>query len=163
MSLTLEETRSYLDSINFTPIVNRLIKEKNWLKEEAEDSLELYKRYLLLQKKYGSQYYLVPTPDIDEIWHAHILYTEDYHQHCQQMFGKYFHHRPEEPILQDSYPSDLKKMFDDTQELYFKEYGEYLSQVRFYTLLGRIVIYFAKLIRKMKHTLNIKNGLFSYR
>jgi|GEM_PF-2999871 len=35
-----------------------------------------------------------PERDVDAIWHAHILFTEDYMKFCDQYFGYYLHHRP---------------------------------------------------------------------
>lgn len=32
---------------------------------------------------------------IDEMWHEFILVTRDYTQFCEDMFGRYIHHRPD--------------------------------------------------------------------
>lgn len=36
----------------------------------------------------------VPTAEIDEIWHNHILHTKNYMNDCNQIFGYYCHHTP---------------------------------------------------------------------
>ncbi|QLH43881.1 MAG: hypothetical protein HWD59_15100 [Coxiellaceae bacterium] len=37
---------------------------------------------------------MAPSRDIDEIWHAHILHTQDYTEFCEKLFGFYLHHCP---------------------------------------------------------------------
>jgi hypothetical protein len=32
---------------------------------------------------------------IDQIWHQFILMTQDYHDFCESIFGRYLHHQPE--------------------------------------------------------------------
>lgn len=152
MLSTEAEVRHYINAINFAPIVNRIVKEKGWLHEEVLQIVELYKRFLFLQRKYGDHFRLVPTPEIDEVWHAHILYTKEYHDDCEQLFGKYFYHAPEEPMSKQALPKELnmEKCFSDTQELYFKEFGEYIPEVRAYTALGHVVLFIAKFFRKMR-------------
>ncbi len=146
--ITEEETPQYLNTINFLPIVNRLIKEKGWLKEEALEIIELYKRFLFLEKKYGDRFQLAPTIEIDQVWHAHILYTKEYHHQCLQLFGKYIHHQPEETMSPSTLDSkDFDRMFNDTQQLYFKEFGEYIPVVRSYNFIGSLVVFVIKLYR----------------
>ena len=31
---------------------------------------------------------------VDEVWHQFILFTEEYHDFCQNIAGKYIHHSP---------------------------------------------------------------------
>lgn len=40
--------------------------------------------------------WLVPSPDVDEIWHAHILHTREYARDCEDVFGPggFLHHSP---------------------------------------------------------------------
>jgi hypothetical protein len=37
---------------------------------------------------------LVGSPEIDDIWHQHVLDTRKYHADCQHLFGFYLHHVP---------------------------------------------------------------------
>ena len=144
------EARNYIEAINFKPIINRVIKEKGWLREEAEEIVELYKRFLFVQWRHDGKHYLVPTPDIDEIWHAHILYTKEYHEMSQHVFGRYLHHQPEEAMsIADTVNApDLNQGFELTQQLYFKEFAEYIPDIRAYHPLGRPVVAAIKLFRK---------------
>lgn len=31
---------------------------------------------------------------VDPFWHSHIIFTREYHDFCQQVFGQYIHHQP---------------------------------------------------------------------
>lgn len=37
-----------------------------------------------------------PLLPLDDLWHCFILHTRSYHAFCENFFGDYFHHDPEE-------------------------------------------------------------------
>src|SRR5258706_3472526 len=93
--VTFELAEKYIQSLEFTKIIDKLVNIFGWLKEDALATSELYKNYLILQKKYGKEYAnLPPSDDIDEFWHNHILDTDQYIYDCQQIFGFYLRHYP---------------------------------------------------------------------
>ena len=102
----------------------KLSHEPDWNESDARICSQLYRNYLYLMKKYDE--YLPPSEEIDAFWHQHILDTEKYHKDCKMIFGKYLHHYPYFGIDEKSNQQDLDNAFDRTQELYFKEFGEYL-------------------------------------
>lgn len=123
----LREARVYLDSIDFSPIVERLHKDKRWHEKKALKAIEDYKKFLLLQKKYEGKQTFVPSLKIDEVWHSHILFTKQYHEDCQNLFGRYLHHQPEtEKGKYTLNKAANEKAADETERLYFEEYGEYI-------------------------------------
>ncbi len=64
--------------------------------------------------------YLIPIPDLlDEVWHFHILFTEDYAAMCQAVDGEFFHHRPRN-IAND----DDGRPWDLNYDLYATVFGE---------------------------------------
>ena len=65
---------------------------------------------------------LVPTLEIDEFWHNHILYTQRYTEDCLNIFGHYLHHEPAEPTTTDWLA--IKDHFEKTKALYLKEFNE---------------------------------------
>ena len=67
-------------------------------------AVKQYKRFLNLKIKYPNLN-LVPTDDIDMIWHAHILDTEQYAKDCANLFGTFLHHNP----FSESMEMKLKK------------------------------------------------------
>lgn len=91
--------------------------EKDFLKELGLQ----YKRFLLLCQKYPNEF-LVPTKGIDLIWHTHILFTKQYHEDCNKIFGKYLHHTPSLGI-----DVDMNQSFQKTLFLYEIEFSEKLK------------------------------------
>jgi hypothetical protein len=96
---------------------------KNW-KPEFTDEMEVeYKRFLHLNKKYPNAG-IVPTDDIDEIWHYHILDTRSYIKDSNEVFGGYFHHFPYFGLRGEQDEQNLKNAFEETKDLYEREFGE---------------------------------------
>jgi hypothetical protein len=66
---------------------------------------------------------IVPTPHIDEFWHAHILDTVAYHRDCDQLFGSYQHHFPSFPDDPPEEENKLRVGSDLTRQLYLLHFG----------------------------------------
>mgnify|MGYP001184546151 CR=1 FL=1 len=51
--------------------------------------------------------------DIDNMWHAFILYTKDYGEYCQRFYGEMMHHQPDvattRPQTPEQFQADLSK------------------------------------------------------
>ena len=64
----------------------------------SPDVLEDYKRFLALKAQQQDFYaaLLSPSPQLDELWHAHILDTLSYKETCEAMLGAggFIHHKP---------------------------------------------------------------------
>ena len=107
------------------------LKHKYTASSEAEmsaeqwDAAELeYRRFLTLKCLYPAVS-LVPSKQIDAIWHAHILDTRAYREDCHQVFGRFIDHYPYFGIYgQDDY-QELKHAFAHTVALYEKHFGAY--------------------------------------
>ncbi len=54
---------------------------------------DLYRAFLFLCKTYPEQT-IVPTREVDDFWHLHILDTRNYLSDCENIFGEYLHHFP---------------------------------------------------------------------
>lgn len=127
LDLTLESTRNYIYSIDFSLIIERLHIRERWLRQDAEATCEQYRKFLFLIKKYGENFTLAPSEDIDEFWHHHILDTQNYLKDCKNIFGRYLHHNPFIPnTIVETASEKTKNGFAKLQELYHKEYGEYI-------------------------------------
>lgn len=122
MTISLEQARSYVDTLDFNYIIETMCAPTyplpRWTVSDATYCAQLYKNFLLLQKKY-SGIPLVPTREIDEFWHNHILFTKNYHLDCLNIFGFYLHHEPASP--QDN-PEKLVQDYANTKQLYFEEF-----------------------------------------
>ncbi len=60
---------------------------------DVTKSEEAYKEYLQKCKdNRGAE--LVPGPEVDMMWHEHILHTKQYAKFCKDYFGYFLHHTP---------------------------------------------------------------------
>ena len=100
---------------------------KGWSEDQAEKCERLYKMFLKLNIMY-LEFSVVPTKEIDEMWHAHILDTRKYHADCQKVFGFYFHHFPYFGLRGDEDKANLHRAFDITVSLFAKHFGEELKR-----------------------------------
>jgi len=123
MQTSLEQARDYLEQLDLSYIANKMCDASyplpRWRPELIKVCEKLYKRFLWLNVKYPG-HGLVPTLEIDEFWHNHILYTKDYTNDCQQLFGHYLHHQPSDGNDEEQ----LLSGFEITKQLYTKEFNE---------------------------------------
>jgi len=143
---SLEDAQSYVQSIDFSKIIDRLVTHEGWLKSDATAVSQMYRRYLFLKRKYKDQYKLPPTAEIDEFWHNHILDTKCYRQDCQAIFGAYLDHYPYFGGDEYSTTKDLIKAFSKLQEIYRQEFGKDIYQVR--GVIKKVISFFKKTFRK---------------
>lgn len=124
---SLQEAKDYLQALDLSHIIAAMCAESyslpRWLQADAERCCQLYKNFLYLQKKHESST-LVPTRQIDEFWHNHILYTKQYMYDCERIFGYYLHHEPASPFDETT---SLVNDFLRTKEYYLAEFGEPIS------------------------------------
>lgn len=64
-----------------------------------KECMAKYRNYLALCQAYP-QVPIMPSEDIDLVWHKHILNTKRYHEDCQAYFGYYLHHNPKMPTAE---------------------------------------------------------------
>ncbi len=126
----MEKAKKYIDRMDLEPIIRKLTDPSyyldRWNRKDVQTGVKLYRNFLYLKKKYGKRHPIVPSEEIDEIWHAHILDTRKYIKDCQAIFGEYLHHYPYFGIGSKADKQALEAAFNQTQELYFQEFGEYL-------------------------------------
>lgn len=128
---SIEEAKKHIKSIDFSMIIEKMIKLDGWLKKDAEETCQLYRNFLFLKRKYGSDgINIPPSKDVDEFWHYHILDTEKYHVDCMAIFGRYLPHYPYFGIDKHSTFADLDAAFEKVQNLHFKEFGYYIFTTR---------------------------------
>ena len=121
---SLEKAREYINALDLQYIIDAMCSERyplpRWTKNDAEHCCRLYKNFLFLIKKYNDES-LVPSRAIDEFWHNHILYTENYTRDCFVIFGHYFHHTPADPAENLEV---LAKQFLKTKAFYLEEFKQ---------------------------------------
>ena len=125
--VSLQEAKTYIDQMDLSEVRRLMVVKENWLEEDTILCEKLYKNYLFLLKKYADKYKIPPSQEIDEFWHNHILDTQRYHEDTYNIFGCYLHHYPYFGMDETSTMKDVDDNFDkNTQELHFREFGEYL-------------------------------------
>lgn len=134
--IDLADIKRQIDELDLTPIANNMVVKQGWLRSEVDDACRLYRNFLYLQCKYPEET-IVPSEDVDEVWHNHILDTNKYQKDCQNLFGEFLHHYPYFGIDGKSTLIDLSNAFDTTQKLHFAEFGSFIEGVR-YTKLSRL-------------------------
>jgi hypothetical protein len=128
-TLTLKQAIEYIEELDFSNIIDRMTDANyslpRWTYDEAKICERLYKNFLILMRKYPRKI-LVPTREVDEFWHNHILDTQRYTNDCQRIFGHYGHHTPGDVAPLKKHKKEMQQHFNQTQALYYKEFGEYL-------------------------------------
>ena len=73
--------------------VAKLAREQGWSRDQARAAIEEYRRFCFLSSVCDET--MVPSVAVDEVWHLHLTYTEDYWQRfCPDALGFALHHRP---------------------------------------------------------------------
>lgn len=109
--------REKIRNLDLEPIKYKLVKEHAWTLEKADAVEKLYKTYLLLFALHPDGMY-VPTHDIDEMWHSHILDTRKYMEDCRDIFGYYLHHYPYLGLMGDEDAQKAEEQFAATRRLF---------------------------------------------
>jgi len=101
--------------LDLDSVIYKLLKEKNWELGRAREAERNYKAFLFL---IGQGHHLVPTADIDETWHMHILDTQKYMVDCATHFGEFIHHYPFMGLEDDADAAYAQTVFDQTRALF---------------------------------------------
>ena len=96
-----------------------IMTPEDWDLSERE-----YRRFLAL-KIIHPDTALVPSKQVDAIWHAHILDTRAYREDCQAMFGRFMDHYPYFGVNGEEDYKMLQEAFSETIDLYEAQFGKY--------------------------------------
>lgn len=113
----------HIKNLDLNYLVLRLVHKLKWKPVDAENAVRKYKNFLILISMHPD-INCVPTPEIDEVWHNHILHTRRYADDCNQIFGKYLHHQPsmataeELALLYEGYTKTMRLYESTFQESY---------------------------------------------
>jgi len=78
------------DKLSFTA---RLARENRWSTAYALEVVEEYRRFCLLAVT--AKHPITPSEDVDQVWHLHLTYSEDYwEEFCPNVLKVSFHHSP---------------------------------------------------------------------
>lgn len=125
-----KQAQQMINALDFSLILDKMIKHNGWLESDALETCQQYKNYLFLIKKYGKESRFPPSDDIDEFWHSHILDTKKYIEDCNKIFGSYLHHYPYFGIDGQTNDADLSSSFAALQKVYAQEFGGVITATR---------------------------------
>lgn len=94
----------------------KVLKEKLVSEDMVDEAISEYRKFLCLAAL-GYNKLAMCSPDVDWVWHVHILFTKDYHEFCESVFGSYFHHQPKtstSPLAEGA----VERFFEAYQQVY---------------------------------------------
>lgn len=90
-----EKTAVYLDRLNawdLSIVKKKVVRDGIFAAGEVDAIEQQYKHFLALSCAQDAPLHV--DPRMDDFWHAHILFTQDYAAMCQAVAGQFLHHRP---------------------------------------------------------------------
>lgn len=118
-----------LEALNLQSIAARLMHREvglGWSQEQVELAIARYKMFLHLMYLYPKQP-IIPTREMDIVWHFHILDTRKYAYDCGILFGYFLHHRPSSGEKSEENKILLQRAFALTLKLLIKHFGLSIS------------------------------------
>ncbi len=124
--LTTAERLRRVDALDLEPVVYKLIHaepgEESLSLGQADESVALYRCFLKLCALYPSTV-IVPTRQLDQVWHTHMLDTAKYRADCAYVFGEFMDHFPYAGLRGEGDRRAWRADFDRTCELFQKHFG----------------------------------------
>jgi hypothetical protein len=114
--------KTHLKKLDLSPIAYQLMYS-GWSREQTVKAITKYMMFMCLIHSYPNVA-LVPTQEIDKIWHTHILDTEKYAADCQMLFGHFIHHYPYFGMGNESEEQAKQAAFIQTQLLMNQHFGK---------------------------------------
>lgn len=125
-----EELIDLIDEIDLTMVKMKLCDADDgpgWSPERAAVAEICYKRYLKMVAAVEPSVKLVPTKEIDTVWHQHILDTRAYADDCERVFGRFLHHFPYFGLRGPEDAHALAEAYNQTANLHLTMFGESYS------------------------------------
>lgn len=82
-----------LNNISFGEVAYQLRTKEGWDLDLVNKEINRYRQFLILHRLYPERP-LVPSRNVDTVWHHHVLLTELYRKNCEEVFGYYVNHYP---------------------------------------------------------------------
>jgi len=124
---TLDRKVQLIDGLDLEPIAFKLVHpepgETGMSVEEADELVKKYRCFLKLCAMYPEES-IVPSKEIDKVWHVHILDTAMYMADCDAIFGFVLHHFPYFGLRGEADLEMLHAKGAETRELYLRHFGE---------------------------------------
>jgi hypothetical protein len=113
-----------IQALDLEPVIFRLSHpkgDKRWARGYAEHVAAEYRKFLTLLVKHADDK-IVPSNEVDEFWHQHILDTMKYARDCEQVFGYFLHHYPYFGLEGEEDEQAQQRAAEKTHALYEREF-----------------------------------------
>ena len=90
------EALAKLENFDLSVVQDALISRGGRSYQWSVEAIFEFRRYLAIRLLYPEPISMV-SKDVDEVWHACILFTRLYASLCDQVYGLFLHHEPAEP------------------------------------------------------------------
>ena len=110
-----------LKQISWHPIISHLHK-KGWTAEKISEAIAQYAMFLFLISLYPHSS-LVPSKEVDAVWHSHILQTRQYEKDTQVLLNFVVDHFPYLGLNGETDELNWKADFERTRGLLEQEFG----------------------------------------
>ena len=122
----MTERLRHVDELDLEPIVYKLTHpdpgEAALTMAEADQDVALYRRFLQLCVLYPGVM-LVPTRQLDRVWHTHMLDTAKYRADCDAVFGAFMDHFPYAGLRGEEDRQAWNEAFSRTRRLFREHFG----------------------------------------
>ncbi len=125
LSQDIQLFRNKLKQLDLRSIAYQLMhshESEKWTFEQTNQAIERYSMFLCLIYLYPNRK-LVPTQEIDTVWHHHILDTMKYAEDCEMLFGRFIHHFPYFGKRGKVDKDNLYTAFAETERLFQEHFG----------------------------------------
>jgi hypothetical protein len=117
--MTPAQARRAIYGYKMDDILQILTAQKHWNKTQAREADEWYRNFLWLTYLQGNRPVYAIYKYSDDLWHAHIIYTERYKAFCERVFGRFIDHTP----LSGRVTQPWVKRFERSLRSYEAEFG----------------------------------------
>jgi len=114
-----------LHQLNLEPIIIKVMDKDEGLGWSFDHALEIsseYRKFLVLCLN-NPNIAIVPSSQVDDLWHFHILDTQKYAQDSEECFGYFLHHFPYFGMRDKQDEKNLKDAWEITKSLYIQEFS----------------------------------------
>ncbi len=81
-----------VNNLDLQAVANKLMRSKGWTLEQTQLAINRYKLFLYIKYVHPATG-LVPTKEIDDVWHTHIhVNLLKYNRDCEYIFGYILNH-----------------------------------------------------------------------
>jgi hypothetical protein len=128
--LIIEERLCRVDELDLEPIVFKLMHpepgESGLSLERADRDVALYRCFWQLCVLYPNTT-IVPTRELDHVWHTHMLDTARYRADCDRVFGRFLDHFPYAGLRGEDDRRAWRADFAQTRALFQEHFGVEIS------------------------------------